>query len=217
MSNEEGLTLIENHGLPFVKSANRLLFKKSRGVFITITVDRVHFQPCITVKEIKDGDELYKNARQYYDWSIRGVGLTNIINEANHVASDGKTPFRQRALEATLQTIAKDLEKKGIVTSDQCGDFKKDMRKFTGIFFKYEASRLETTWVEEGDGKNIKILETNFAFDDAAFKSCGRHEEIHASEEMQNLKSEELEAKKNGIIYVKSGISISSGHHWLIR
>lgn len=70
------------------------------------------------------------------------------------------------------------------------------------IFKEKEAFVLETQIGTAADG-SIEVHGARFGFDDAAFRSSGRQEEIHRLRNPAEEVPEEVEAEKDGIVYVK--------------
>lgn len=70
------------------------------------------------------------------------------------------------------------------------------------IFKEKEAFVLETRVKPSADG-SLEVHGARFGFDDAAFRSSGRQEEIHRLRNTAEEIPEEVEAEKDGIVYVK--------------
>lgn len=70
------------------------------------------------------------------------------------------------------------------------------------IFKEKEAFVLETRVGASADG-SLEVRGARFGFDDAAFRSSGRQEEIHSLRNTAEEVVEEVEAEKDGIVYVK--------------
>lgn len=70
------------------------------------------------------------------------------------------------------------------------------------IFKEKEAFVLETQIGTAADG-SLEVHGARFGFDDAAFRSSGRQEEIHRPRNPAEEVPEEVEAEKDGIVYVK--------------
>ncbi|KAK7757838.1 hypothetical protein SLS62_000216 [Diatrype stigma] len=69
------------------------------------------------------------------------------------------------------------------------------------LFFEKEAFLLETQIVENGE--NVEIVAARFGFDDAAFRSCGRQGDIQELRDTSSEEAAEVEAEKDGIVYIK--------------
>jgi succinyl-CoA synthetase alpha subunit len=70
------------------------------------------------------------------------------------------------------------------------------------IFKEKEAFVLETRVGTSADGI-LEVRGARFGFDDAAFRSSGRQEEIHSLRNTAEEVAEEVEAEKDEIVYVK--------------
>lgn len=70
------------------------------------------------------------------------------------------------------------------------------------IFKEKEAFLLETRINLSLDG-TLEVRGARFGFDDAAFKSSGRQEDVHQLRAKRKEVWEEVEAEKDGIVYVK--------------
>jgi succinyl-CoA synthetase alpha subunit len=76
------------------------------------------------------------------------------------------------------------------------------IQKLWGIFKTKEAFVLETRASLSPEGV-VEIHGARFGFDDAAFRSSGRQDEVHQLRDLSEEVAEEIEAEKHGIIYVK--------------
>ncbi|KAJ5793995.1 ATP-grasp fold subdomain 2 [Penicillium paradoxum] len=70
------------------------------------------------------------------------------------------------------------------------------------IYKEKEAFVLETRVGISADG-TLEVHSARFGFDDAAFRSSGRQEDIHKLRNISEEVPEEVEAEKDGIVYVK--------------
>ncbi|KAJ5677147.1 uncharacterized protein N7477_002780 [Penicillium maclennaniae] len=70
------------------------------------------------------------------------------------------------------------------------------------IFKEKEAFNLETRVGTSADG-GLEVHAASFGFDDAAFRSSKRQKEIHSLRDFAEAVPEEVEAEKDGIVYVK--------------
>ncbi|KAJ7628263.1 succinyl-CoA ligase subunit alpha [Mycena polygramma] len=76
-----------------------------------------------------------------------------------------------------------------------------------GIFMAYEGIALEVTVAVAADTGELLIYDPHFIFDDAAFKSCGRHAGLHALRDVSPAAVDSVEraAETDGIVYIKLG------------
>jgi succinyl-CoA synthetase alpha subunit len=69
------------------------------------------------------------------------------------------------------------------------------------LYMEKEAFLLETMFVERlGE---LKVVGANFGFDDAAFRSTNRQGDIHALRRIEDEDVQEVEAERDGIVYIK--------------
>ena len=69
------------------------------------------------------------------------------------------------------------------------------------LYMKKEAFLLEAMFVERlGE---LKVVGAKFGFDDAAFRSTKRQGDIHALRRIKDEDPQEVEAEKDGIVYIK--------------
>ena len=100
--------------------------------------------------------------------------------------------------DATMSSIAKDLK---------CGEESLDSLSFLlssliDIFFGKEASSLSVRISRSQEGE-LAVARAEFEFDDAAFKSGKRHADIQELRDASREVPEEVEAEKDGIVYIK--------------
>lgn len=76
------------------------------------------------------------------------------------------------------------------------------------IFRGKEAYLLEVRLRRTEEG-GLEVLDARFGFDDAAFRSSGRQEDVHKLRRKEEEVSEEVEAEKDGIVYVKYVFAIT--------
>lgn len=75
-------------------------------------------------------------------------------------------------------------------------------RALAEIFYEKEASCLETFLFENSNGQ-IEVEKAKFVFDDAAYRSGQRHENIQQLRDTHNEIPEEVEAEHHGIVYIR--------------
>ncbi|KAJ7263617.1 succinyl-CoA synthetase-like protein [Mycena haematopus] len=75
------------------------------------------------------------------------------------------------------------------------------------IFMEYEGVVVEVQVALAAGTGELLVYAPRFTFDDAAFKSCGRHPELHALRDVSPVAIDpmELAAEADGIVYVKLG------------
>ena len=147
---------------------------ESRDYFLTVAVDRANYAPCIITSFSIGGESPQLHAKSY--------------------------PLQMDKVEdgSTLSSIATDLK---------CGKESLDslsllLSSLIDIFFGKEASSLSTRVSRDQDGQ-LAVARAEFSFDDAAFKSGKRHADLQAMRDTSNEVPEEIEAEKDGIVYIK--------------
>lgn len=75
------------------------------------------------------------------------------------------------------------------------------LTRLVGLFMEKEAFLLETKIVEHLGG--LEVTAAHFGFDDAAFRSTKRQADIHGLRQVDAEDPAEIEAEKEGIVYIK--------------
>ena len=144
--------------------------------FIAISIDREWRQPCIIASPSTEPSEAFAKSKKF--------------------------PFDYRTDEATsdsmLQTVSAHL---GVSGPGQHA-LRRLILGLVDIFMSKEAFVVQTQFVVGDDGA-FQVQKAKFGFDDAAFKSSGRQAGVHALRDMRSEVREEIEAEKEGMIYVK--------------
>jgi succinyl-CoA synthetase alpha subunit len=143
---------------------------------LSITVDRTSLSPCVTVLSGSKSPKSSLRIPFNYASPEFSTNTNNAIQSKIVSFLDYKTDH-QEAVGRYLQEL------------------------YT-IFKDNEAFVLETraSFTPEN---NIVVHEARFGFDDAAYKSSGRHEKLHQLRDVAAEVPEEIRAEKNGIVYVK--------------
>lgn len=143
------------------------------SISISITVDRTASSPCIIASATFD------------------------LN----TAQSQKFPFLYTQTEFKTSVIAAVASHLGLPpsTHKQLASF---VQALWEIYKEKEAFTLETQIGISADGA-LEVNGARFGFDDAAFRSSGRQEDIHKLRNKSEEVLEEVEAEKDGIVYVK--------------
>jgi succinyl-CoA synthetase alpha subunit len=141
---------------------------------LAIAVDRSTTSPCVIAAPGGNEQDLHAGAKSFpFDYR-NGLDESVIPEISKHLQLEGESSVK------ALSKLVKDL---------------------VGMFMKNEAFLLETNVVERlGE---LKVVGARFGFDDAAYRSSGRNEAIHAMRRGADEVPEELEAEKHGIVYIK--------------
>ncbi|KAJ5082648.1 hypothetical protein N7532_011691 [Penicillium argentinense] len=141
---------------------------------ISISVDRTALSPCIVASPTTEFDAS-QSRRFPFSYSQSSFDQSPLIAE---VASHMGVPV---SAQAELSALVQEL---------------------WNIFKEKEAFVLETQIGMSADG-SLEVHGARFGFDDAAYRSSGRQEEIHQLRNTAEEAPEEVEAEKDGIVYVK--------------
>ncbi|KAK0104727.1 hypothetical protein ONS95_004998 [Cadophora gregata] len=140
---------------------------------LAVGVDRKNMSPCIIASPASDPTNPHAEAKKFPFDYRRGIGASQIQEIANHI----------HLSESSKESLPKLVN--GLID----------------LYMEKEAFLLEAMLVERlGD---LKIVGANFGFDDAAFRSTKRQADIHALRRVEDEDAQEVEAEKDGIVYIK--------------
>ena len=147
---------------------------ESRDYFLTIAVDRTKCAPCIVTSFSIGGESPQLHAKSYH------LPMNKVVDDS------------------TFSLIATDLK---------CGEeslksLSLILSSLINLFFDKEASSVSTRISRDREGK-LAVARAEFDFDDAAFRSGKRHADIQRMRDTRNEVPEEVEAEKDGIVYIK--------------
>lgn len=147
---------------------------RNRDYFIEVTIDRVTRAPCIITSYSIGGESPQSHAKSH------PLGLDMGVNGA------------------TYSSIVKELN----CSRDSYESLTRVLTALIDIFFSKEAFSLTARLSRNTNGK-MAVARSEFVFDPASFRSSKRQEEVHAMRDVQNEVPEEVEAEKDGIVYIK--------------
>lgn len=140
---------------------------------LAIAVDRSNLSPCIIASPAMNADNFHEGAKSF--------------------PFDYRTGFDDSLVPAISEHL-------------QLGESSKEslpklIQGLVDLYMKNEAFLLETKFVERlGE---LKVVGARFGFDDAALRSSKRQGDIHALRRVEDEVPEEVEAEKDGIVYIK--------------
>lgn len=147
--------------------------------YLGITVDRTARQPCIATSPTADSSQLGQRVRRFpYDWR-EGPSDTTIKQASEHMQLDAAPPAAMAQVSSLMQSLAKMYKDKEAVT-------------LSGS-------------VSIDETGNLRLHQPSLVlqFDDAAYRSNKRQEDIHSLRQKETEIPEEVEAEKDGIVFVK--------------
>lgn len=142
-------------------------------ISVSVTVDRTALSPCITVASPVNRDF---SLRFPFEYNTAALG-SRIDSAIAAIASHLGLHKTEHAKTAQLIEV------------------------LWQTFNEKEAFSLETR-VGSSEGA-LEVRGARFGFDDAALKSSGRQEAVHQLRDKESEVPEEVEAEKDGIVYVK--------------
>lgn len=143
------------------------------GFALSISVDRSSLSPCIVASPTLDPETSLALSRKF-PFDYANPDFSNLKAVVSHL----KLP---EAAQQKLQEL---------------------VQKLWTIFKEKEAFLLETKVTSTPNGA-LEVRGARFGFDDAAYRSSGRQEDIHKLRNKEEEVPEEVEAEKDGIVYVK--------------
>lgn len=149
------------------------------GHYLAIIVDRTERSPCIAVAPTADPSSIDARVKRFpYDWQ-EGPSESQIIEAIEYMqlsSAPAKAKQQARQLIASLAKMYK--EKEAIILSG-C--------------------------VSVGGSGNLKLHQQSVTlmFDDAAYRSCKRQEDVHRLRQKDREIPSEVAAEKDGIVYVQ--------------
>jgi len=159
---------------------------------LSLTVDRTALSPCFIASPTPDFNTA-KSRKFPFPYKT-----TDLKTEKNPLVRDIASNLHlPKTVQPRLATLAQELWK---------------------IFREKEAFSLEVKVHPSADGK-LEVYDARFGFDDAAYSSAGRQEEVHKLRNKEEEIPEEVAAEKDGIVYVKyvpchlSYLLIWTNHH----
>lgn len=173
LSAEQSKNILRERGISTADSASS---SKDRR-FVAVTVDRSNRCPALLVSPSAEPNQMYQRAKTFpYDYN-KGPDQALIKSAIAHLQMDASPP-------AAMATTAKLIE------------------TLVDIFKQKEAYAL-ATYVSGTEDGNLQVDDAAFSFDDSAFKSGKRQEDIFALRDKSKEDADEVEAEKDGIVYVK--------------
>lgn len=183
-------TGIEQRRTLYIKQSQAFDMLKEKGIptadsptgyqekFIAVSIDREARQPCIIASPTTEPSQAFQQSKKF---------------PFAHGSDEAKS-------DAMLESVAAHL---GIT-----GKGKQELSTLIGeladLFMSKEAFVLQTKIVIDDNG-GLQVQGAKFGFDDAAFRSSKRQAEVHALRDIKSEVREEVEAEKDGMIYVKLG------------
>ncbi|KAJ7172839.1 succinyl-CoA ligase subunit alpha [Mycena crocata] len=154
---------------------------------VSVTIDRSARRPCILTQSLADTTNLHTK-RVAFD-----------IGDASDSATQD-----------VFASVHQNLGLQGTSYSSLSTPVNALLLALKNIFMAYEGINIQVTTdldLADPDAPMLIVSDPQFTFDDAAFRSCGRHAELHALRDISPAAVDpaELSAEADGIVYVKLG------------
>lgn len=183
-------TLNQKRGLHFTNDQSKNLLKQysvevseeepsssQDQRFLAITVDRTNRCPAILASPTTDPSQMYARSKLFdYDYAA-GADEATIQAVLRHLQLDAAPPLGMAAAGKLLGAL-------------------------TTIFKEKEAYALSTYLSGTSDG-SLEVFKAQFSFDNSAFKSGKRQEDIHTQRNTALEDQDELSVESEGIVYIK--------------
>lgn len=149
----------------------------SDAFYVGITVDRTARQPCIRTSPTTDINTFRETAKRF-PYDQREPPSDSLIQSAiQHINIPSESTAPLTALIESLATMYKD--KEAVTISSSCS-------------------------IDSSTGKvKLHTPAMMLQFDDSAYKSSKRQEDIHSLRQKSREQTEEVEAEKDGIVFVR--------------
>jgi succinyl-CoA synthetase alpha subunit len=146
---------------------------KGKRRLLAVAVDRQKLSPCVIASPTIDAKHLSSTAK-YFPFDYR-AGLSD----------------------SQLASVAEHLQ----LSESSRVSFPKLITGLVALYMRKEAFIFETKLVESLGG--LRVVGARFGFDDAAFRSAKRQMDIHSLRCIEDEVPEDLEAERDGIVYIK--------------
>lgn len=144
--------------------------------FVAISIDREARQPCIIASPSTDPQYAFQQSKKF--------------------------PFAYGSDDATSEDLITAVSTHLKVSENGKRSLQRLISELVGIFMSKEAFVVQTKFALDDQG-GLQVQGAKFGFDDAAFRSSGRQAEVHALRDINSEVREDVEAEKEGMIYVK--------------
>ncbi|KAL1955121.1 hypothetical protein VTO42DRAFT_8985 [Malbranchea cinnamomea] len=178
-SQRRNLYIKQSQAFDLLKQHNVAVHESGQAgdFFLSISVNRKTCSPCIIASPTTDPSNVVSRSQSFpFEYTKREFPANS--DEVQSVAKYlGLAESAHKSLSELIQELV-------------------------NIFMSKEAFVLETQVAVGSDG-SLQVCGARFGFDDAAYRSSKRQEDIHTLRNKAEEVPEEVEAEKDGIVYVK--------------
>ena len=151
---------------------------RGRDYFLTITYDRSNYSPCIITSYSIGGESAQNHAKSH------SLGLDKRVDAAVFSCIAAELKCRRESFDSLTKILSSMMQ----------------------IFFDKDGFELSARLSRNIQGV-LAVARSSFKFDDAALRSGKRQDDIQKMRDMGNEINEEVEAEKDGIVYIKLVLS----------
>jgi len=154
----------------------KLSSANNNGKMLAISVDRSRRMLCVVASPTSESSQVFKQSRRY--------------------------PFEYGSNDASSETMIDQVAKTLQIPDATKPEIKKLIEQLVDLYMKKEAAVLRTN-IAISDNGEVSVTDAGFRFDDAAFRSSKRQQDVHALRDLKAEVPEEVDAEKEGMAYVK--------------
>jgi len=147
-----------------------------QGKMLAVSVDRSRRMPCVVASPTSDPVQVFQRSRRY--------------------------PFEYGSNDATSEAMISQVAERLQIPDSAKPELRKLIEQLVDIYMKKEAAVLRTN-IAVSDAGDVSVTDAQFRFDDAAFRSSKRQQDVHALRDFTTEIPEELAAEEEGMVYVK--------------
>ena len=147
-----------------------------QGQMLAVSVDRSQRMPCVVASPTSDPSQVFQRSRRY--------------------------PFEYGSNDATSDVMINQVAERLQVSDSAKPELKKLIEQLVDLYMQKEAAVLRTN-ITVSDAGEVSVTDAQFRFDDSAFRSSKRQQDVHALRDLAAVVPEELAAEEEGMTYVK--------------
>ncbi|KAF2838687.1 hypothetical protein M501DRAFT_1004497 [Patellaria atrata CBS 101060] len=174
LGTDQSSDLLRTYGFGTATSPTKL----SELQLLAVTIDRSNRCPCIIVSRTTNPNKIRKRSKSFPYSYMEGPSNQTITEVLEYLQLDSAPRVAKSRTVKLIQTL---------VT----------------MFKEREALTLETQISVSNDTDDLLISNPKFSFDDSSFRTAKRQQDIHSLRKITTIEVPEVEAEKDGIIYIK--------------
>ncbi|KAF1989147.1 hypothetical protein K402DRAFT_391304 [Aulographum hederae CBS 113979] len=145
---------------------------------LVVTISRTSRSPCVIASPTTSPSGIHERSKKFPFSFVDGPSPSVCQAVTAHLQMDAAPPAARAGVTKLIDTL-------------------------WTIFKEKEAVSLSTYLAVSPNSDALEVTNPEFSFDDAALRSCGRQKDLHALRDTSIEDPKEVEAEKDGIVYVK--------------